>query len=149
MEAYPGGGPESGWGDEQLRPVMFESTAHFGEGQKVGSRKLDTPDLSAGYHRYAVKWEPGKQTYYFDGQPFFTLDVDMDERMFLLLSLQFGSASGDGDETTPTGEGNAYDIRYVRVWQLKERSSASGVVGLRGDAAARGHRTGAGGHVVR
>ena len=147
MEAYPGGGPDSGWGDGQLRPVMFESTAHFGEGQKVGSRKLGTPDLSAGYHKYAVKWEPGKQTYYFDGQPFFTLNVNMDERMFLLLSLQFGSASGDGDASTPTGEGNAYDIRYVRVWQLKSRTSASRIVEYHGDSTVWGYRSGTGGQV--
>jgi len=147
MEAYPGGGPESGWGDADLRPVMFESTVHFGEGRKVGSRKLDTPDLSAGYHRYGVKWEPGKQTFYFDGQPFYTLNVDMNERMFMLLSLQFGSASGEGDASTPTGTGNAYDIRYVRAWQLKSRSSASRIVEYHGDSTVWGYRSGTGGQV--
>ena len=147
MEAYPGGGPESGWGDADLRPVMFESTAHLGEGRRLGSHKLSTPDLSAGYHKYAVKWEPGKQTFYFDGQPFFTLNVDMNERMFMLLSLQFGAASGDGDASTPTGLGNAYDIRYVRVWQLKNRSSSSGVVEYHGDSTVWGYRSGSGGQV--
>jgi hypothetical protein len=39
--------------------------------------------------------------------------------MFVLLDLWFGSASGTPDATTPTGEGNAYEVRYVRVWQLK------------------------------
>lgn len=61
MEAYPGGGPDSGWGDANLHPVP----------------------------------------------------------MFVLLDLWFGSASGTPDATTPTGEGNAYEVRYVRVWQLK------------------------------
>ena len=81
---------------------------------------MATPDLSAAFHKYAVKWEPGKQTFYFDGQPFYTQAVDMSDRMFILLSFQFGAASGDGDASTPTGPGNAFEVRYVRAWQFKK-----------------------------
>ena len=74
----------------------------------------------SGFHKYAVKWEPGKQTFYFDGQPFYSVNVSMGDRMYILLSFQFGSASGQADASTPTGPGNAFEIRYVRAWNFKK-----------------------------
>ena len=120
MEAYPGGGPDTGWSDANLHPTTYAASIHFGDNAPVGSQKVATPDLSAGFHKYAVKWEPGKQTFYFDGQPFYTQAVNMSDRMFILLSFQFGSASNEGDATTPTGPGNAFEVRYVRAWQFKK-----------------------------
>ena len=120
MEAYPGGGPNSGWSDAQLRPTAFAATIWLGpEGVNGGHKTLQTPDLSAGFHRYAVKWEPNRQTYYFDGQPYFTANVSMGNRMYILLSYQFGSASGQPDGSTPLGPGNAFEVRYVRAWKMK------------------------------
>lgn len=120
MEAYSGGGPDSGWSDGNLHPTAFAATIWTGlPGAEGGHKTLQTPDLSAGFHRYAVKWEPNKQTYFFDGQPFFTADVSMSDRMYILLSFQFGSASGAGDGSTPTGPDNAYEVRYVRAWKMK------------------------------
>jgi beta-glucanase (GH16 family) len=120
MEAYSGGGPSSGWSNASLRPTAFAATIWTGKpGVEGGHKTLQTVDLSAGFHRYAVKWEPNKQTYYFDGQPFFTANVSMSSRMYLLLSFQFGSASGAGDASTPTGQGNAFEVRYVRAWKMK------------------------------
>jgi hypothetical protein len=120
MEAYPGGGPNSGWSDAQLRPTAFAATIWLGpEGVNGGHKTLQAPDLSAGFHRYAVKWEPNRQTYYFDGQPFFTANVSMTNRMYILLSYQFGSASGEADGSTPTGPSNAFEVRYVRAWKMK------------------------------
>ena len=43
----------------------------------------------------------------------------MGERMYILLDLWFGSASGEPDGTTPTGPDNAFEIRYVRAWKFK------------------------------
>ncbi|MDB4937588.1 MAG: hypothetical protein JWP87_4560 [Labilithrix sp.] len=120
MEAYSGGGPNSGWSDANLHPTAFAATIWTGKpGVEGGHKTLVTPDLSAGFHRYAVKWEPNKQTYFFDGKPFFTANVSMSSRMYILLSFQFGSASGAGDSSTPTGPGNAYEVRYVRAWKMK------------------------------
>jgi hypothetical protein len=119
MEAYPGGGPDSGWSDANLHATAYAATVWRNDGDLVGTSTLQTVDLSAGYHKYAVKWEPGKQTFYFDGQPFYTLNVAFPDRMFILLSFQFGSASGAPDASTPTGQGNSFDIRYVRAWQFK------------------------------
>jgi hypothetical protein len=49
----------------------------------------------------------------------YTTTVSMPERMYILLSFQFGSASGSGDASTPTGQGNSFDIRYMRAWKFK------------------------------
>lgn len=120
MEAYSGGGPDSGWSNASLKPTAFASTIWTGApGAEGGHKTLQTVDLSAGFHRYAVKWEANKQTYFFDGQPFYTANVSMGSRMYILLSFQFGSASGAGDSSTPTGQGNAYEVHYVRAWKTK------------------------------
>ncbi|MFY0528764.1 glycoside hydrolase family 16 protein [Archangium gephyra] len=121
MEAYPGGGPNSGWGDANLHPVAFAATVwpNGGDNPSAGHKTLQTVDLSAGFHRYAVKWEPGRQTFYFDGQPFWTVNVSMADPMYIMLDLWFGSASGTPDSTTPTGEGNSFEINYVRAWRFK------------------------------
>ncbi|HYO74736.1 MAG TPA: hypothetical protein VEU33_52570 [Archangium sp.] len=37
----------------------------------------------------------------------------------VLLGTRLGSASGAGDASTPTGQANAFDIRYVRAWKFK------------------------------
>jgi hypothetical protein len=39
--------------------------------------------------------------------------------MYILLSFQFGSASGQADSSTPMGIGNAFEVNYVRAWKLK------------------------------
>ncbi len=131
MEAYPGGGPDSGWGDANLHPVNYGMTLHklvAGDSPYATKLRDFSPyqgglDLSAGFHTYAVKWEPSGITFYFDGKQLGPKYQDTDRYysrpMFVLLDLWFGSASGTPDGTTPTGEGNAYEVRYVRVWQFK------------------------------
>jgi beta-glucanase (GH16 family) len=123
LEAYPGGGPNSGWSDANFRPTAFASTVWptgIDSAPNAGSKTFQNlGDLSAGFHKYAVKWEPNKQTFYFDGKEIYSVNVSMGSRMYILLDLWFGSASGPGDNTTPTGKTNAYEINYMRAWKLK------------------------------
>lgn len=124
MEAYAGGAAPWGFNDANgiAHPQAYAPTVWKGdyEGQLVGSRQFDTGmDLSAGFHKYAVKWEPNKQTYYFDGQEVLVLDVTMTDPMYLMLDLWFGSASGTPDDSTPQGKGNSFEVNYVRAWQFK------------------------------
>ena len=129
MEAYAGG--EAPWGFDVggvPHPQAYAPTVWKGdyEGQMMGSRQFDTGmDLSAGFHKYGVKWEPGRQTYYFDGQEVMTVDVAMGDPMYIMLDLWFGSASGQPDDSTPTGPGNAFEVRYVRSWQFKDAAYAA------------------------
>ncbi|WP_395824808.1 family 16 glycosylhydrolase [Archangium minus] len=129
MEAYPGGGPNSGWGDANLHPVAFAATVwpNGASNPNAGHKTLQTVDLSAGFHTYAVKWEPGRQTFYFDGQPFWTVNVSMADPMYIMLDLWFGSASGTPDSTTPTGEGNSFEVNYVRAWQFRSSEAAPAI----------------------
>lgn len=118
MEAYPGGGPDSGWSDTNLHPTAYAMTIWKDASVLAGSRTVVTPDLSAAFHKYAVRWEPRKMTFYFDGVAKYSRIVSLTEPMYILLTLWFGSASGTPDATTPIGQSNAFEIRYVRVWRI-------------------------------
>jgi beta-glucanase (GH16 family) len=123
LEAYSGGGPNSGWSDANLHPTAYASTVWpngIDGGGYAGTRThQNLGDLSAGFHKYGVKWEPGKQTFYFDGKEVYSINVSMGSRMYILLDLWFGSASGNPDGSTPTGKDNSYEVNYVRAWQFK------------------------------
>lgn len=118
MEAYSGGGPNSGWSDSNLHPTAYAPTVWLDAGRLGGSKTILTSDLSAAFHKYALKWEPNKQTFYFDGREVYTLNVTMPDPMYIMLDLWYGSASGTPDNTTPTGIGNSYEVNYVRSWKL-------------------------------
>jgi beta-glucanase (GH16 family) len=123
LEAYAGGGPNSGWSDSALRPTAFASTVWpngIEGGPHAGSKTFQNlGDLSAGFHKYAVKWEPNKITFYFDGKEMYSVNASMSNRMYMILDLWYGSASGSPDDSTPQGKGNSYEVNYVRAWQFK------------------------------
>jgi beta-glucanase (GH16 family) len=121
MEAYAGG---EGWGfvDKKgiHRPNVFGTTVWIGDGTSAGSKMNEAhKDLSEDFHKYAVKWEPNRQTFYFDGKPVMTLDVSMSDPMYIILDLWFGSASGEPDHTTPQGKSNSFEVNYVRAWRFR------------------------------
>jgi beta-glucanase (GH16 family) len=123
LEAYAGGGTSSGWSDSNLHPTTFASTVWptgIDSAPAAGSKAFaNLGDLSADYHKYAVKWEPNKITFYFDGKEMYSVNASMDKRMYILLDLWYGSASGTPDDSTPQGKDNSYDVKYVRAWQFK------------------------------
>jgi beta-glucanase (GH16 family) len=123
MEAYAGGAAPWGFDVNGVaHPQAYAPTVWKGdqEGQLVGTRQYDSgTDLSAGYHKYAVKWEPNKQTYYFDGKEVLVVNVTMGDPMYLMLDLWYGSASGQPDDSTPQGKSNSYEVNYVRAWKFK------------------------------
>jgi beta-glucanase (GH16 family) len=119
MEAYSGGNQEGGWSDGNLHPTAYAATVWQDPAAPSGEQTIPTPDLSAGFHKYGVKWAPGKMTFYFDGKEVYSAVAAINDPMYILLDLWFGSASGTPDGTTPTGKGNAYEINYVRAWQFR------------------------------
>jgi hypothetical protein len=66
-----------------------------------------------------LKWEPGKMTFYFDGNAVYSVAASVSDPLYILLDLWFGSASGMPDETTPTGKGNSFEVNYVRAWKFR------------------------------
>jgi beta-glucanase (GH16 family) len=122
MEAYPSG---EGWGvldaDGIARPNVYAATIWRTEGDQVGQKMIAIgKDLSAGFHKYAVKWEPDKQTFYFDGKEVWNRRISMPDPMYIILDLWFGGASGPPDETTPQGKSNSFEVNYVRAWQFRK-----------------------------
>jgi beta-glucanase (GH16 family) len=121
MEAYSG--DKTGhWADEKQHPIRYGvSYYENGNGQpgKHDTQMPHTGDLSAGFHKYALKWEPDKLSFYFDGKLVHSAKVSMNRKMYILLDMQYGSASGPVDDTTPLGPGNAFEVKYVRAWKLK------------------------------
>jgi beta-glucanase (GH16 family) len=122
MEAYPGGVEPWGYTDDSgvARPTAYGVTVWLDEGVSAGNRQYDArKDLSAKFHKYAVKWEPHKQTFYLDGKETFVVEASMNDYMYVLLDLWFGSSSGEPDETTPQGKSNSFEVNYVRAWQFR------------------------------
>lgn len=123
MEAYAGGVDPWGFVDADgvARPRAYGVTVWYDEGAQAGKLQYDTgKDLSAGFHRYAAKWEPQQVTFYFDGKPIHTVKAAIDDKLYLMLDLWFGSSSGDPDETTPQGKANSFEINYIRAWQFRK-----------------------------
>ena len=132
MEAYPG--DKSGyWADPSNQHAVAYNLSWYQIGN--GTQDADGNDtprdsvqyytgdiLSSGFHKYGLKWEPNKLSYYFDGKLVYTASIPMSKKMYILLDMQYDgsqSPSGDVDETTPLGKSNSFAINYVRAWKLK------------------------------
>ncbi len=126
MEAYSGGKLGT-WADENQHPIAFgasyyrDGNGHTADEWK-GTQDYATGDLSTGFHKYAVKWEPDQLSYYFDGKLFYTAKVSMSKKMYLLIDIQYGAESGQVDSTTPLGPDNSLQVNYIRAWQFKPAS---------------------------
>ncbi len=121
MEAYSGD-TTGYWADANKHPIRYGATFFQNGANTSGLQKTEAPatgDLSTGFHKYAVKWEPNQLSFYFDGKLVSTSAVSMSKRMYILLDMQYGSASGSADDTTPTGPSNSFEVNYVRTWQFK------------------------------
>lgn len=134
VEVYPGGGAASGWSDANYHPINYIMTMHKANADYTWHEipfaiKLrdfapyqSGVDLSAGFHKYAVKWEPSGITYYFDGQQigpkYVATDDYFSKPMYVLLDLWIGGESGNPTSSTPTGISNSMEVNYVRVWQF-------------------------------
>jgi beta-glucanase (GH16 family) len=76
------------------------------------------PDFSAGYHTFAVDWEPSGATFYVDGVPRLTAgDLgNCTNNMYLIMNTAVGGDwPGPPDGTTPFPSFNLVD--YVRVFK--------------------------------
>jgi beta-glucanase (GH16 family) len=92
--------------------VTFHSVSTGQHQATVGS----STDLSAGFHTYAVDWEPGSLTWYIDGNVVSTYrgnDVPS-QPMYLLADLAI-SGTNPPDASTPSSA--SLDIDQVRVFQ--------------------------------
>lgn len=108
-------------------PSVLLGTVHgpgYSGGTAVG-RRLELPSgrLDTGFHVYRVDWEPGRITWYLDGEPYFVVtpaDVKgewvFDDPFFMLLNVAVGGTFvGSPDESTPFPQTMLVD--WVRVYE--------------------------------
>ena len=77
------------------------------------------PDFSAGWHTFAIDWEPGALIWYVDGVEYYRFtnaSAIASEPEYVLLNLAVG---GDwpGAPNAATAFPSYFDIDYVRIWQ--------------------------------
>lgn len=120
MEAYPGAPVEKNWSSVDKHPINYGTTVWRDATSQAGWRMIATGrDLYRSFNVYGVKWDASNVTFYFNGSPVYSVNVRMRDPLYVVLSLWYGSESGTPDvSVTPIGETNAFEIDYVRVWQL-------------------------------
>ncbi len=114
-------------------------TLHWGAPEHVfkGSGYVDLSSNFSYFHTYAIDWEPGKITWYYDGEPINSLsnwkgklpgasdalsfDAPFDEPFYMLLNLAIDSGQFGGATNKATFEQaiNMY-VDYVRVYHRKD-----------------------------
>lgn len=88
-------------------------------GKRQQEGVVKAPDLSAGWHVFAVDWKPDRIVWYLDGVEcwrFEDADHIPNERMYLLINLAVGGkwpGPPDGSTRFPAD----LLVDYVRVWQ--------------------------------
>jgi beta-glucanase (GH16 family) len=119
-EAYPGAGSASGWSDSNYHPIAYSTTVWRDAIDQAGTTTVRPGvDLSRGFHKYGMKWEANRQSFFYDGKLVYTLDVAMNDPMYLIFNLWFGGPAGQPDRSTPTGKTNSLEVNYVRTWRFK------------------------------
>lgn len=136
MEAYSGGGPDSGWSDGALQPTNYGFTLHKANGDysyheipfaKVMTNYLPAIRLDDSFHVYGVLWTKDFIQFYFDGKPIgpkWTNDY-WHWSMYIEFDLWYGSASGTPSVSqTPLGLSNAFEIEYCSAWLMADGTSS-------------------------
>lgn len=109
-------------------------TIHYGNphNQSQGTYTLEGDTFSDSYHVFTVEWEPGKISWYLDGNLYhtesdwysitegqgeLTYPAPFDQPFYIILNLAVGGSwVGYPDETTDF-ENARYEIDYVKVYQ--------------------------------
>lgn len=91
------------------------STAGGGDGDTGSTWTGD--DFAAGWHTYAVDWEPGSLTWYVDGvaRRHYTNANVPSQPMYLLANLAVGG-NWPGSPNASTPFPSTFQIDYIRVW---------------------------------
>jgi beta-glucanase (GH16 family) len=120
-------------------PGTAYGTIHYGNphSETQGKYTLEKGDYSKDFHVYGLKWEPGKLTWYIDGNEYHSADewytttvgqgtvtypAPYDQPFYIILNLAVGGNwPGNPDETTDFDSDRAQmQIDYVRVYQKAE-----------------------------
>jgi beta-glucanase (GH16 family) len=100
-------------------PTKLYTTVHYGTNNASNGIDTTVPDMSAGFHTYAVDWEPDTITWYFDGRQVFKAPTppDMHKPMYMLANLGVGG-SWPGAPDASTHFPASYMIDYIRAYRF-------------------------------
>lgn len=78
-----------------------------------------TPADLRKFHTYGILWVPGRVTWYFDDQPFFSVATPsvMDEQDYYLIVGSQAGVNWSQDLAGVTADQIAVDVDWIRVWQ--------------------------------
>jgi beta-glucanase (GH16 family) len=99
------------------QPTTLFTTAHTGDQSQQMQVATTVPDLSKGFHTYAVDWEVNTITWYIDGKQVHQIATpsDMHKPMYVLLDTAAGT-SGSWEGLPSSGLPSAMQVDYVRVY---------------------------------
>jgi beta-glucanase (GH16 family) len=139
-ESLYGGWPKCGEVDimELLgnNPSKVYQTLHYGKSstdvQSQGSKTLSTGDFTTDYHVFSVEWEPGKMSFYVDGEltktetkwytgtedvGIITYPAPFDQDFYVILNIAVGGNwPGNPDDTTDFTKAKML-VDYVKIYQ--------------------------------
>ncbi|MBV9229153.1 MAG: glycoside hydrolase family 16 protein [Chloroflexi bacterium] len=99
-------------------PTVVHQTMHSTTSGQHQYNSL-AKDWTRGYHDYAVKWQPGRLTFYIDGIARGTVTNGVpSEKLFLMANLDVGGRNAwSGPPSVATPWPSYLNIDYVRVYQ--------------------------------
>lgn len=87
-----------------------------------GGHKDDNVDRSAGFHNYAVEWDEGTLSFYFDDKKFASYnrptEIKQLSEQYIIVNLAIGGWAGD-DININENNIAYFESEWVRVWQAK------------------------------
>lgn len=129
------GAPTGGWSTADLRPIDFQlQRATDFRGGPIDTLRassfITVPDLSAAFHKYALRWDSTTIRWFLDGvqvgptMSHSSMRVPMYIyfgvwRAFEETSPTVGSGTlSSANRYTPQGITNSFMVNYVRAWQI-------------------------------
>ncbi len=109
-------------------PNRVYQTNHWGRDyteHQYDGKMTEGPDFTAGFHTFAVEWEPEEIRWFVDGKHTHTMRSNVPTKPFFIIlnTAVGGDWPGFPDATTVLPQEHLVD--YVRVWQRDETSRCS------------------------
>ena len=124
--------------NKSYHTIHYGYDSGSGHRQNQGTKTLETGDFASEYHTYALDWEPGKLTWYVDGEQVYTTNdwytgndaesqlsypAPFDQNFYVILNLAVGGSwvgypTEDVVNDIIEGKDNqSFYVDYVRVYQ--------------------------------
>ncbi|WP_051689276.1 carbohydrate binding domain-containing protein [Butyrivibrio sp. AE2032] len=114
--------------------IHYGYSSGSGHKENQGTRTIEANGYSNDFHDYVVEWDPGKITWFVDGEEVYTTSdwytgtdddnqitypAPFDQNFYVILNLAVGGSwvGYPDDETYSHINEDAYEIDYVRVYQ--------------------------------